>query len=888
MSVGKGRRRASVGKRRGRANVGQERANVGQERAGVGQERVAVEQRKPIGIRSMLNLAASLLVTALLLAVAALGLGPLPPLGPAFNPGTGVWTAAADATLPQATTLHLAGLDQPVSVTFEANGTAHVVAGTDHDMFLAIGYLHARFRLFQMDLQRRQGEGLLSQILGSAAFSSDVIEDQLGLLRTAQAEWDTIKRAPASPSYVALTAYAQGVNDRIDEAARNNTLPTFFKLLNYQPLSWTPVDSLVVQGDLIQTLDLTSKPLDRAVLVRTFGPQRTNAWFPTVPADVATQRPYDSGPYRSAPPSPLPSQLNLSAEQVRAVAGLSRQLAALPAFALHGYANSNNWAVDGARTASGKPLMAGDPHLRQTLPAVWYQLEASSPSYYMNGVGVPGTPIILIGRNHHISWNETNVQNQATLFYIERTDARRPNRYYWNSAWRPTRALHYTIPVKGNPDQGLDVRYTVHGPVIEDAADPHATVTVDWMGALPTDDIGAMLGVIRASDFAHFRDSLRGWHAPSQNFVYADDRGNIGMVSAGYYPIVKSGSPALPLPGTGQADVVGTIPFDAVPQVYDPPGHIVFSANQRPVTAAYPYDIGASDNFFDNGYRADRIYQALSGTAKLTMADMERLQNDTHDYLASLIVPRLLDALKRHQAQLDPIETLAWRQLSAWNDDMGVDSSAATVWWQFWSQYLQDTFGPWWTAYKAPSDRFPGLTLDTGQTALVEDLEAWTLRDPTNATFTPPHGTPRTASDVMYGAFQRAVALLTKQLGSNVRGWTWGKVHARQFPSLAQVDALSYPSSPRPPRPSSGDAWTVDAAPAAPGYPSSDGPSWRFITDWGSGRSEGVYPGGQSENPLSPWYSNQIETWWQGRYYPLRGAADAQAQAGSVAWTLTP
>ncbi len=123
---------------------------------------------------------------------------------------------------------------------------------------------------------------------------------------------------------------------------------------------------------------------------------------------------------------------------------------------------------------------------------------------------------------------------------------------------------------------------------------------------------------------------------------------------------------------------------------------------------------------------------------------------------------------------------------------------------------------------------------------------------------------------------------------SNVRSWTWGRVHARQFPSLAQVDALSYPASPNPPRPSGGDAWTVDAAPFAPGYPSSDGPSWRFITDWGSGRSEGVYPGGQSENSLSPWYTNEIETWWQGRYYPLLDTEVARAQAGSVDWTLTP
>src|SRR5581483_643419 len=172
------------------------------------------------------------------------------------------------------------------------------------------------------------------------------------------------------------------------------------------------------------------------------------------------------------------------------------------------------------------------------------------------------------------------------------------------------------------------------------------TLSVDWMGALPSTDSEALIHMLKATSFSEFRDALSKWSAPTLNFVYADDQGNIGMISPGYYPIVKSGAPWLPLPGTGEADIAGSIPYSAVPQVYDPPDHMVFSANQRPVGNDYPYYIGTTWNDFDNGYRADEIAAELSSGHRLTMQDMERMQNSTHDYLAGLIVPQLLQTLR--------------------------------------------------------------------------------------------------------------------------------------------------------------------------------------------------------------------------------------------------
>jgi len=841
------------------------------------------------GLTRGLNLIAAVIVAGGLSYAGANGAGPLPPLGPAFNPGTGVWTAAADAGLPRDETLRLAGLDRPTRVTFEANGTAHVVAATDHDLFWTIGYLHARFRFFQMDLQRRQGEGLLAQVVGPAALASDRFEDKLGLTRTAQAEWDALPQGGAGR--MALSAYAQGVNRRIDEDERTGNLPLLFKMLGYRPRSWSPLDSLAVQGDLVQTLDFTDAPLDYALLVHALGYTRALRWFPILPPN--TQRPYDLGPYSPAhAPAPIASQMSVSAAEVRAVAALKGQLAALPPSALHHGSNSNNWAVDGTKTASGKPLLAGDPHLAQTLPAVWYQLTGDAPDYHFAGVSVPGVPVILIGRNRHIAWSLTNTQNQATLFYVERTDRAHPGQYYWRGAWRRMRRVSYSIPVKGGNPVRLDVDLTVHGPVMTDARAPGQTIAVDWMGALPSQDIETILGIIHASTFTQFRDALRAWHAPSQNFVYADDRGAIGLVSAGYYPIVKSGQPWLPLLGTGANDIVGTIPFDDIPQVYNPPGHIVFSANQREVGPSYPYYIGTTLDFFDPGYRADEIYATLHGQNHLTAADMERLQNSTQDYLARLITPKLLDALSG--ATLSGRERTARDLLRGWDGTMGVDSAAATIWQTFWGLYLGDTFQPWWNAYQVPYKRFNELAVTNSvQGPLTEDLEAWTLHDPANAAFTPPHGARRTASDVMRQAFAETVDTLTKRLGPDPRGWRYGRLHSRAFPSLARIPSLGYG-----PRPSGGDERTVDAADG--GAVATAGPSWRFVMDWGghgggsseSGSAVGVYPGGQSENPVSPWYENQIAAWWDGAYYPMRDAASAaaaaQARPGSATWTLTP
>lgn len=858
-----------------------------------------------IRTRSIISLVLALLLSGLVIHIGINGFGPLPPLGTAFSPTRGVYTMASTALRPHTQTLTVPGLTSSVEIRYNAQGTTYIEAKTDHDLFLTIGYLQARNRLFQMDLMRRQGEGLLSQVIGPAALSSDRFELQLGLLRTARANWVHLN----SSSRSALLAYSVGVNDVIRSDEQHGTLPAMFKLLGYRPALWTPIDSLVIQGDMTQDLDYTTAPIEYGILAKSLTYTRTMQYFPVSEPNV--QHPYDLGPYTKTSLAPMESQTlsqttydltggvpdNALPGQARSLAGEAsaslndahaatialKDLADVTNSFHHSFSDSNNWAVSGSKTANGQAMMAGDPHLNQTLPSIWYQIAGTAPNFHFSGVSIPGLPMILIGHNANIAWSLTNVQNQATLFYRETINPRNKRQYKYMGSWRAMKEVHYLIPVKGHLPIPLTVQMTVDGPLMTQSSKTYA---VDWMGALPSADVESMLDIIQSQNYAAFKKALALWHAPSQNFIYADRYDHIGLISAGYYPEVAHGHPWMPLSGDGSDAIIGTIPYSAVPQSYDPPSGLLFSANQREVTNGYPYYIGTTMDFFSTGFRADKIYQTLKSAKHITPVFFQHLENNTQDVLATQMVPELLKALQH--ATLSPEEKAAVAQLARFHGNMTVQSQGATIWWFFINQYMKSTFGPWWKADHVPVNIDPNLVLNTTTEVgnpLVDDLEAWTANDPENPAFSLPNGTRRTAQQVMVSALRNTVTLLQHRLGKNPQDWQWGRVHFRHFPSLAQVAALGYG-----PRPSSGDSWTVDAADG--GLVSEAGPSWRMIVSWQGAKAppfaESVYPGGQSENPLSPWYQDQIPDWWNGRYYAMTPITRIIANRHLVRWTLVP
>ena len=824
----------------------------------------------------------------------------LPALGRALDPAHGAWTSAAGGKLPASQTLRLPGIVGGASVSFDSHGIAAINAANEGDAMVALGYTHASFRLAEMDIERRLAEGSLAQLVGPSAVRSDEFELRLGLLRTAQREWAEMPKNGIEARL--LESYSTGVNDYLGNVRKTRQWPAIFSLAGVYPSYWTPVDSLAVQGDLTQELDYTTTPLDYALLARSLGLTRTMQWFPVLP--VNKQDPYDPGPYRARQLAPLATTMATtalrhkarparattsawspsmpSAGVAQAAAAMLAQTGALPAGQIHGYPDSNAWAVNGPKVSGGGSMLAGDPHLQQTLPSVWFEVAISAPGYDVSGASVPGLPGVLLGHNRRIAWSLTDTQNQATLFYIEKTSRTHPGQYLWRGQWRAMRRVRYTIYVRGGAARRLTVEETVHGPVMTHAGQ---TVSVDWMGNVPSPDVAVLQQISVARDFGQFRAALAGWRAPAQNFVYADDRGNIGAISAGYYPIVKHGTPWLPMPGTGADDVAGVIPYAAVPQSYDPPGHVIATANQRPVTAAYPYYIGTTANFFDPGYRASREYAFLSRQSHLTMSGFASLQNSLVDELAVRLLPKIDNVLRG--GVLTPMDKQALALLHGWNHSMDANSAAASIWWALWTDYLYTTFEPWWRSARVPVQLDQtGLAPSSGQASLDQVLERLTLTDQANPVFSPPGNPPGTATSVLRAAFGTAVAQLHDKLGGGPSSWAWGKLHSRRFPSLLRAPGLGYG-----PQAAGGDPWSVDAADGLP--VSEAGPSWRMIVGWPgtSGRQPAtawsIYPGGQSENPASPWYENLVADWWNGRYLRMPLAEPATVR-GNLLWELEP
>jgi penicillin amidase len=854
--------------------------------------------------RRVASLAGAVVVSALVLGVLGFGYGAIPALGPALDPTRGAWTSAQGGQPVSSEQLQVPGLTSPVTVSFSAQGLASVSAGSTYDAFLAEGYLHAKFRLTELDAERRLGEGRLAQLAGSADLASDEFELRLGLLRTAQNEWAHTTGATRT----ALLAYAQGVNDDIAEVRASGDWPALFTLTGQYPGPWTPVDSLVVQGVLTQELDYTTGPLDDALLDKSLGAANTAGWFPTLPKN--TQTPYDPGPYAKLPLTAVAPDVassvpaagtgstakagtgsagaaaasaggggvsgSRSADEgssATAAASVLDQLSQLLPGEIHHYPDSNAWAANGPAVAGGGALLGGDPHLPQTLPSVWYEVALSAPGYQVTGVSVVGLPAILLGHNDHIAWSLTDTQNSATFYYQEQV---RGSDYYSGGAWRPLTVVHYSIPVRGGATRQLTVRITGQGPIISQYGQ---TMAVDWMGNVPSADLTALLAVNSASTFSQFKAALTGWNAPTQNFVYADTAGNIGVIAPGYYPQVPVGcQPWLPMPGTGACDITGVIPFAAVPQSYDPPSHLIATDNQRPVSGDYPYYVGTALDFYDAGYRSAHAYAALKAAEPLTTASIAALQNDLTDPLAARVLPTVVRTLSA--AGLSGTNASALALLRSWNDSMDAGSAAASLWWTFWGSYLNAVFAPWWQAGKVPvSEDSTVLAVRAESAPLDEDLEAWTLGDPSSAVFAGPdgHGAGSERAAIVK-AFGQAVAHLAGKLGGAPATWTWGRLHTRSFPALTGADGLGYG-----PRAAGADPFTEDAADG--GLDATAGPSWRMIAALSAAgvTARGIYPGGQSENPASPWYANLVELWWDGKYLPVPAPGST---AGPVTWNL--
>ena len=773
--------------------------------------------------------------------------------------------AVAKAALPQLDgNVRLAGLSAPVTVRRAAHGVPHIEAATQADLFVAQGYVTAQDRLWQMDASRRAANGNLAEILGPSLVKNDKTQRVLQIRRTAQRIYSRMSAADRA----IFDDYARGVNLYIAQCEKNNTLPPEFRLLGYRPEPWTGVDSLSVGLMMVETLDLrvTSK------LTRARVEAKLND--PRLIADL-----YPVGSWRDHPPTgvkivvsapqPQPAPLNKNEDDedddnteahAAPATALSPFAAAAPEdpaemLALKGQSGcedcalgSNNWVVAGANTSSGKPLLANDMHLTLRVPDTWYIADLRAPGFHAAGVTLPGMPFVVAGHNEHVAWGYTALYADVDDLYTEKLDGK-GNYQGLDAEWHPLAVDREVIHVRGGRDAVVNVESTGHGPLLNPLlAQGDPPLALKWTLYDPTFNALPLYEMNTASNWQEFSAALARWCWPAQNLVYADDRGHIAYHAIGKVPVRPAGLIDVPVNDT-KHEWRGYIPFDQMPNVFDPPSGFLATANSRVTTDKSPYPL--TDDWADP-YRIERIYKLLDGRDQLTPKDMLAVQTDIYSEVDQEMGHRFADAIDRTPGP-EGNGDLALRQaadlMRNWDGRLSTDSAAASLVTEtraaLWPTILKPKLG------KAAADYHWGESKFALEEIVMDAKPAW-----------------------LPGQYKSWNALLTAAVREgmnngdapgNLEHWTYGSWHvvdiehplARFLPFLSRVLGTG-------PQPLNGDGTTVKQAGRTLG------PSQRFTMDWSNidGSTENIVMG-ESGNPLSPYFRDQWNDWYNGTTFAL-------------------
>ncbi len=764
------------------------------------------------------------------------------------------------------------GLQAEVTIIRDSWGIPHIYASNTHDLFFAQGYVHAQDRFWQMEFWRRIGSGRLAEILGESALDSDRFIRTLGWHRTAARELELL----GEEERAVLEAYAEGVNAYI--FTHRGRLGLEFTLLGltgveFEPEPWTPFNTITWAK--VMAWDLggnRSDELLRAHIAARLGTPAVAELMPPYPDD-----------YPVIVPHPL----------------TGATLEAVPETAFEPFAlgegddlGSNNWVVAGSRTETGMPILANDPHLSIQMPSIWYEIglhcDPVGPGcpYNVVGASFASTPGVIIGHNDRIAWGVTNLGPDVQDLFIERVNPENPNQYEYQGQWLDMEIVREEIRVAGEEEPVvMFARITRHGPIINDVVGGTEEewsfgwqpLALSWTALQPGTLMKSVLLLDRARNWEEFRDALRYWDVPSQNFVYADVDGNIGYQAPGRIPIRASGDGSMPVPGwTGEYEWVDYIPFDELPRAFNPPEGYIVTANNAVVEPDYPYFLSMD---WAPGYRARRIVELIEADPSLSLADMQAIQGDSSPAWAREIMPYL-----RSLSGDDPRLNQALDLLRDWDGRAVRDSAGAALLEAFRVHLVDLTFGD------ELGEQLLRRARGTAGVALVNLLadgsSPW-FDDVTTSEV-------ETRDEILLRALDEAVEELTETLGRNMGRWRWGDLHTATFKNqslgqsgIAPIEALFN----RGPVPVDGTIATVNNTGYSLSHPYTVKivPSYRQIVDLGDfTRSVSMHTTGQSGHPFHPHYNDMIDPWRNIEYHPmLWERADVEASAEGVL-VLTP
>ncbi|HEY0406839.1 MAG TPA: penicillin acylase family protein [Pyrinomonadaceae bacterium] len=783
-------------------------------------------------------------------------------------------------------TIRLAGLAAPVDIIRDRDGVPHIYAQSKLDAFFGLGFAHAQDRLWQMEFQRRVGQGRLSEIVGQPTVSTDRFIRILGVYRASQSAWQAL---PSDARRI-IEAYVNGVNAFIGTHA-GSRLPPEFTILGVRPEPWTGPDVLVWAKMMAFNLGGTFQiKLLRLELARVVGAERAAQLLPDSPAD-------DLSIVQSVEPLPDPKiSSERTGDSKRGVASASGSMqAGGQEYALlgkevekvrtyvtggNGFGSgigSNSWVVDGSKSTTGKPLLANDPHLEAQLPSTWYLAHLSAEDMDVTGATIPGLPGVVIGRNRSIAWGITNLFPDTQDLFSERLD---PGglQVEFEGRLEPVQVIKEIIKVKDQPSIEQSVRLTRHGPLISDALNadnekrdgdtaqqsspPLEPLALRWP-ALDAEDatVAGFIQLNTARNWTEFKQALSGYVAPALSYVYADVEGNIGYYAAGRFPLRPAGDGSAPADGsTSRNEWSGWVPANAAPQVYNPPQHLIVTANNRPVPVNYPYFFG---RIWEKPYRARRIAELLNAKDKLSPDDMAAIQSDTVSLQARELLPELLSLA----APQDEDQRKAIELLRGWDGNMTQESAAAAIFAAWYrrlpSALIDDELGhDLATRYGGWSDLF------------VRRFLVNTLHEPTNA-WCDNVATPQREDcrQVVDESFKQALQDLRSKLGVRQEQWQWGSLHQAVFfhQPFGYVDYIRriFNRSIR----TGGDNSTINLGEFSfdSSFEQHAVSSYRQVIDLANADTgKFILAIGQSGHLLSTHYADYLDDWQAVRYRPMR------------------
>lgn len=789
-----------------------------------------------------------------------------------FLPQNAPTSQAQDAT---PATVQLKGLKDQVVIKRDGRGIPYIEAKNDADLYFAQGYATASERLWQMDLFRRTGRGELAEVLtagpNNVALEQDKQHRILGFAQTVEAEW-----AQASPqSRAVLEAYANGVNTYINSLDKNS-LPPEFRILQYQPRPWIPSDSLIVIKLFYEALSNTWRVDLMREALSVLPDEKRAALMPEVsPIDVIVfgkdSKPATKSLRAQHKRGVVSSEVLAAAAEAHRISSDSLARIGLHAEAL---AASNNWVVSGKRTVSGKPLLANDPHLAPSAPPIWHMVHLSAPGVRVAGVTAAGLPGVIIGHNDRIAWGFTNVGPDVQDIYLEKFESGNPKRYLTPAGWQDAVVRREEIKVRkgiGTSETEivpLDVTVTRHGPIILEKDNRRYALRWTALDAkLNNPDVTYRMN--RARNWNEFTKALELFTAPTQNIVYADVDGHIGYHAAGVVPIRKSGDGSVPYDGSTDAgEWTSFIPFSKLPHVYDPPGGMIVTANQRIVGTDYSHFL---TRLWAQPYRARRIVDLLNEKPKLNSDDFRRILGDVYSIAGTLFARQAVKTLRPTLTPSDQKLEATLNAFEAWDGQMKAESRVAPLLAQmriaFRSRILTAALGDELVR------TYQWSNFDTTLDRLVQEQPADWL----------PKGMASYA-ELLRASHDDAIKTLTRMLGADETKWTWGDMVRARFPHpLAQAPLIGTQFT-IPPFPQNGTGGfagaTVNVGASV---------SMRLIADpsnWDQ-TQHGISLG-QSGIPSSPHWSDQLADWRAvtPAVFPFTAAAVDRAAKGTL--TLTP